>query len=168
MLPRADKWIRALQTPSVWDQNAFNDLVRMMPSYQDEQNLFRGDMGSVTVGVLPASIFASGHMFFVQVRTVQGNGRGRRRGGARREGGGRGKRQQRDEDGGRGSTARPRPFPDGPLQRKYQELGLEPYVAHATFQYSGTPGKRERFREMLLFDDPPEYFDHARGFIAIK
>lgn len=55
-----------------------------------------------------------------------------------------------------------------PLQRKYEELGLEPYVAHATFQYSGTPGKRNRFREFLLWDDPPEYFDHPKGFITIK
>ncbi|KXZ43660.1 hypothetical protein GPECTOR_83g272 [Gonium pectorale] len=53
------------------------------------------------------------------------------------------------------------------VQRKYAELGQEPYVAHATFQYSGTPGKRHRFREALLFDDPPEYFDHPKGFVAI-
>lgn len=32
------------------------------------------------------------------------------------------------------------------LQRKYQELGLAPYMVHATFQYSGTPGKRHRLR----------------------
>jgi len=53
-------------------------------------------------------------------------------------------------------------------QRKYEELGLKPYVAHATFQYSGTPGKRNRFREFLLWDDPPEYFDHDKGFIHFK
>ncbi len=41
-------------------------------------------------------------------------------------------------------------------------------MAHATFQYSGTPGKRHRFREALLWDDPPEYFDHAKGFINIE
>ena len=29
---------------------------------------------------------------------------------------------------------------------------LEPYVVHATFQYSGTPGKRHRMREALLWD----------------
>ncbi|GFR51919.1 hypothetical protein Agub_g14403 [Astrephomene gubernaculifera] len=53
------------------------------------------------------------------------------------------------------------------VQRKYSELGLEPYVAHATFQYSGTPGKRHRFREAMLFDDPPEYYDDAKGFVTI-
>lgn len=31
-------------------------------------------------------------------------------------------------------------------------LGLEPYVVHATFQFSGTPGKRHRMREALLWD----------------
>ena len=53
-------------------------------------------------------------------------------------------------------------------QHKYEEYGLKPYVAHATFQYSGTPGKRNRFREALLWDDPPEYFDHPKGFIHFK
>lgn len=47
-------------------------------------------------------------------------------------------------------------------QRKYEELGLQPYVAHATFQYSGTPGKRNRFREAMLFEDPPEYYNHEK------
>ncbi|PNW80858.1 hypothetical protein CHLRE_07g332500v5 [Chlamydomonas reinhardtii] len=53
------------------------------------------------------------------------------------------------------------------VQRKYAELGLEPYVAHATFQYSGTPGKRHRFREFMLFEDPPEYYNHENGFVTI-
>ncbi len=53
-------------------------------------------------------------------------------------------------------------------QKKYSEYGLEPYVAHATFQYSGTPGKRHRFREAMLFADPPEYYDHPKGFVAIE
>ncbi len=53
-------------------------------------------------------------------------------------------------------------------QTKYKELGLKPYVAHATFQYSGTPGKRNRFREFLLWDDPPSYFDSAKGFISMQ
>jgi hypothetical protein len=33
-----------------------------------------------------------------------------------------------------------------------EKLGLDAYVAHATFQYSGTPGKRHRFREALLWN----------------
>jgi hypothetical protein len=54
------------------------------------------------------------------------------------------------------------------LQRKHEEFGLQPYVAHATFQYSGTPGKRHRFREAMLFEDPPSYYDHHAGFITFK
>ncbi len=53
-------------------------------------------------------------------------------------------------------------------QRKYEEFGLKPYVAHATFQYSGTPGKRHRFREFMLFEDPPAYYDYPEGFINLK
>jgi len=53
------------------------------------------------------------------------------------------------------------------VQRMPTKLGLEPYVAHATFQFGGTPGKRNRFREALLWDDPPEYFDgHFVAFTA--
>jgi hypothetical protein len=32
------------------------------------------------------------------------------------------------------------------------KLGLTPYVVHATFQYSGTPGKRHRMRERLWWN----------------
>ncbi len=38
------------------------------------------------------------------------------------------------------------------VQRMPAKLGLDAYVAHATFQYSGTPGKRHRFREALLWN----------------
>ena len=38
------------------------------------------------------------------------------------------------------------------VQRMAEGLGLEPYVVHATFQFSGTPGKRHRMREALLWD----------------
>ena len=38
------------------------------------------------------------------------------------------------------------------VQRMPEKLGLDPYVAHATYQYSGTPGKRHRFREALLWN----------------
>jgi hypothetical protein len=47
-------------------------------------------------------------------------------------------------------------------------LGLKPYVVHATFQYSGTPGKRNRFREHLMWNDPPSYFEHPVGFLALE
>lgn len=36
-------------------------------------------------------------------------------------------------------------------QRMHEKLKLQPYVVHATFQYSGTPGKRHRMREFMLW-----------------
>lgn len=56
----------------MWDQTAFNDLVRIgaTSSNSTMKNLWVGDAGKLVVGILPASIFASGHMFFVQVRGV--------------------------------------------------------------------------------------------------
>ncbi len=47
-----------------------------------------------------------------------------------------------------------------------ERLGLQPYAAHATYQFSGTPGKRNRFREKLLWDDPPEYFNSPNGYVS--
>lgn len=41
----------------------------------------------------------------------------------------------------------------------YQQLRLEPYAVHTTFQYAGTDGKRHRLREAKVFYDPPEYYD---------
>lgn len=63
-------------------------------SSEAKRHIWKGWDQKVTVGVLPASIFASGHTYFVQ--------------------------------------------------HKAEELGLDAYVAHATFQYSGTPGKKNR------------------------
>ncbi|GFH21963.1 glycosyltransferase, partial [Haematococcus lacustris] len=100
-----EEWIKVLEKPDVWDQNAFNDVVRMGATKSREDGLFEGWNKQVNVGILPAAQFSSGHVFFVQ--------------------------------------------------HKYEEFGLQPYVAHATFQYSGTPGKRHRFREAMLFEDPP-------------
>lgn len=74
--------------------------------------------GTLLIGILPVSIFCSGHTFFVQ--------------------------------------------------NLPEKLGLEPYVAHATFQYSGTPGKRNRFREKKLWHDPDSYFHSDTGFISAK
>ncbi|KAG1662326.1 hypothetical protein FOA52_011484 [Chlamydomonas sp. UWO 241] len=51
-------------------------------------------------------------------------------------------------------------------QRMWQRLGLKPYAVHATFQFAGTPGKKNRMRELMLFDDPPEYYDHQTGFVT--
>jgi len=52
------------------------------------------------------------------------------------------------------------------VQRVADGLGLQPFVVHATFQFSGTPGKRHRFRENLMWLDPPEYFDRPGGFLT--
>lgn len=81
-----------------------------------EKRLFLGNRGTLVVGILPTSIFASGHTFFVS--------------------------------------------------RTYEQLGLEPYVVHATFQYSGTPGKRNRLREFMLWKDDPEYYEPGHGFVT--
>lgn len=36
-------------------------------------------------------------------------------------------------------------------ERAWQRLDLHPYAVHATYQYSGTPGKRNRLREWQLW-----------------
>eukprot|EP00803_Ostreobium_quekettii_P009210 evm.model.scf_772EXC.7 EVM.evm.TU.scf_772EXC.7 scf_772EXC:53561-60533(-) len=113
------EWLAAvLKDDSYWDQNAFNDLLRQgtTPSDEGDQRLFLGFRRSLKVGVLPVSIFCSGHTYFVQ----------------------------------------------GMPQR----LGLKPYIVHTTFQFSGFVGKRNRFREALLWDDPPEYFDRPGGYLT--
>lgn len=47
----------------------------------------------------------------------------------------------------------------------YQQLRLEPYAVHTTFQYAGTAGKRHRLREAMLFFDQPSYYDSPGMFI---
>lgn len=37
------------------------------------------------------------------------------------------------------------------VQDLAERMGLEPYVVHGTFQFSGTPGKRHRFRERMIW-----------------
>lgn len=41
----------------------------------------------------------------------------------------------------------------------YQQLRLQPYAVHTTFQYAGTEGKRHRLREGMFFYDPKDYYD---------
>lgn len=127
--PRAagfvDQWMRELlEDDQYWDQNAFNDLMRMgmdpekmgKDDFSDSQRLFKAYNETLRMGILPVSMFCSGHTFFIQ-----------------------------DLPG---------------------RLGVEPYVVHATFQYSATIGKRNRFRERLMWLDEDEYFRHETGFIA--
>ncbi|KAB2626244.1 hypothetical protein D8674_017904 [Pyrus ussuriensis x Pyrus communis] len=43
------------------------------------------------------------------------------------------------------------------VQAMYQQLRLEPYAVHTTFQYAG-----------MVFYDPPEYYDAPGGFLSFK
>lgn len=109
-----------LADDKIWDQNGFNDLVhrQLGPPVDDESGLVYAYDGSLKLGLLPASIFCSGHTYFVQAM--------------------------------------------------YQQLRLEPYAVHTTFQYAGTEGKRHRLREAMVFYDPPEYYDSPGGFLTFK
>ena len=48
-------------------------------------------------------------------------------------------------------------------QRMSVTLGVQPYAVHATFQFSGTPGKRHRFREEGLWLEDSAYYTHPGG-----
>ncbi|GJM95800.1 hypothetical protein PR202_ga12578 [Eleusine coracana subsp. coracana] len=58
-----------LSDDKLWDQNAFNDLVRKVfgQSVEREDDLVYSFDGKLKLGVLPASIFCNGHTYFVQV-----------------------------------------------------------------------------------------------------
>ncbi|CAI0441992.1 unnamed protein product [Linum tenue] len=109
-----------LADDKIWDQNGFNDIVRRQfgPSVNEDDGLAYAFDGSLKLGILPASIFCSGHTYFVQAM--------------------------------------------------HQQLRLEPYAVHTTFQYAGTEGKRHRLREARAFYDPPDYYDAPGGFLSFK
>ncbi|KAL5099752.1 hypothetical protein RYX36_004079 [Vicia faba] len=88
-----------LADDTIWDQNGFNEIVhrQLGPSVDEDSGLVYAYDGKLKLGVLPSSIFCSGHTYFVQAM--------------------------------------------------YQQLRLEPYAVHTTFQYAGTEGKRHRLRE---------------------
>ena len=52
------------------------------------------------------------------------------------------------------------------VQSMPETLHVQPYVIHATFQYSGTEGKRHRFRERMLWYDHPEYYAPDNGVLV--
>jgi len=58
-----------LADDKIWDQNGFNELVRRQlgPSVDDDSGLVYAYDGNLKLGLLPASIFCSGHTYFVQV-----------------------------------------------------------------------------------------------------
>ena len=65
-----DEWVKLIEAKDeLWDQNAFNDLVRLGGSCSvkpDGSGLMRGFRGKILVGALPASQFANGHVFHAQ------------------------------------------------------------------------------------------------------
>lgn len=72
----AKQWKQQLlEDDSIWDQNGFNDLMRKHrgPSVEGENGLFYAYNGSLKLGVLPVSIFCSGHTYFVQVHYYNNN-----------------------------------------------------------------------------------------------
>lgn len=58
-----------LNDEKIWDQAGFNDLVHKVlgPSVEGSNGLVYAFDGSLKLGILPASIFCSGHTYFVQV-----------------------------------------------------------------------------------------------------
>ncbi|KAI7733025.1 hypothetical protein M8C21_029818 [Ambrosia artemisiifolia] len=65
----ATEWKEMLTADdNIWDQNAFNDLLhrQLGPPVDDESGLVYAYDGSLKLGLLPASIFCSGHTYFVQ------------------------------------------------------------------------------------------------------
>lgn len=58
-----------LADEKIWDQNGFNDIVRRQlgPSLDGDSGLVYAYDGNLKLGILPASIFCSGHTYFVQV-----------------------------------------------------------------------------------------------------
>lgn len=57
----------------IWDQNVFNELLQRQlgPSVDDDSGLVFAFDGKMKLGILPASIFCSGHTYFVQVGPFQ-------------------------------------------------------------------------------------------------
>ncbi|KAI4327901.1 hypothetical protein L6164_020310 [Bauhinia variegata] len=62
-----------LADDKIWDQNGFNELVHrhLGPSVDEESGLFYAYDGNLKLGILPASIFCSGHTYFVQAMYQQ-------------------------------------------------------------------------------------------------
>jgi len=58
-----------LADDKIWDQNGFNDIVhrQLGPSVDEDSGLVYAYDGNLKLGILPSSIFCSGHTYFVQV-----------------------------------------------------------------------------------------------------
>lgn len=70
----AKEWLKLLLGDDrIWDQNGFNELLRSNktgPAVDNTSGLFYARHGELKLGILPVSLFCSGHTFFVQVSTV--------------------------------------------------------------------------------------------------
>lgn len=65
----AKEWLQLLLSDDkIWDQNGFNDLARNVtgPSVGHD-SLFWAYRGNLKMGILPVSLFCSGHTYFIQV-----------------------------------------------------------------------------------------------------
>ncbi|MED6121700.1 hypothetical protein PIB30_032701 [Stylosanthes scabra] len=62
-----------LADDKIWDQNGFNDILHknLGPSVGDDSGLVYAFDGNLKLGILPASIFCSGHTYFVQAMYQQ-------------------------------------------------------------------------------------------------
>ncbi|KAK7360441.1 hypothetical protein VNO77_02434 [Canavalia gladiata] len=62
-----------LADDQIWDQNGFNDILhrQLGPSVDDDSGLVYAFDGNLKLGILPASIFCSGHTYFVQAMYQQ-------------------------------------------------------------------------------------------------
>ncbi|KAM0935261.1 putative nucleotide-diphospho-sugar transferase [Dioscorea sansibarensis] len=62
-----------LADEKIWDQNGFNELVHRVlgPSVEGGKGLVYAYDGTLKLGILPASIFCSGHTYFVQAMYAQ-------------------------------------------------------------------------------------------------
>jgi hypothetical protein len=115
-LSLVEAWSQKIEgDEKIWDQNAFNDLVRGGQVIQpdDPNHYFLGSQGNLKIGVLPVAWFSNGHTYFVQ--------------------------------------------------GLHKSLGTDPYCVHAIYQFGGTPGKRHRFREAMLWLDGSEYYNSKGG-----
>ena len=135
----------AASPPGAWDQAVFNDIARDGVDLESARgdNLFWCANGTALLGVLPVADYASGHTFFVQRLAERRSGEAEGLAVAA-------------AGGSRTTHVLPPPSP-------------HPTVVHATFQFSGTPGKRHRLRERRLWAvDQPEYYDPPGGLLALE
>ncbi len=161
----------------------------------EPKNYFMGDNGKLKMGILPVSIFCSGHTYFVQRMAERlklqpyavhatfqfsGGRLGRAPAAAVHPSA---KRKARGGCRGlwRAVQQRCRLFPTqvACTAQLWSSARYHVQHSHTAWRLSqpltqrapppvGTPGKRNRMRERLLWHDPPVYFDYQPGFVTFK